>query len=84
MRGSVGLILKPRCRRFWRAHWATGSDSDAVTVYDSESVDEDKDDWGSAALVVHREPILYTEEPVAEYGRIGTLRKAVTERRRYG
>lgn len=55
-----------------------------MTVYDSESVDEDKDDWDSAALVVHREPILYTEEPVAEYGRIGTLRKTVTERKRYG
>ena len=26
----------------------------------------------------------YTDEAVTEYGQIGTLRKAVTERRRYG
>lgn len=48
----------------------TGSDPDAVTVYDGEAVDEDEDDWDSAALVVHRNPIPYTEESVAEYARI--------------
>ena len=48
----------------------TGSDPDAVTVYDGDAVDEDEDDWDSAALVVHRSPIPYTEETVAEYGRI--------------
>lgn len=48
----------------------TGSDPDAVTVYDGDAVDEDEDDWGSAALVVHRNPIPYTEETVTEYARI--------------
>lgn len=48
----------------------TGSDPDAVTVYDGEAVDEDEDDWDSAALVVHRSPIPCTEESVAEYARI--------------
>ena len=48
----------------------TGSDPDAVTVYDGEAVDEDADDWDSAALVVHRNPIPCTEESVAEYARI--------------
>ena len=48
----------------------TGSDPDAVTVYDGEAVDEDEDDWDSAALVVHRNPIPCTEESVAEYARI--------------
>lgn len=48
----------------------TGSDPDAVTVYDGDAVDEDEDDWDSAALVVHRNPIPYTEESVAEYARI--------------
>ena len=38
----------------------SGSDPDAVTVYDGSVVndlDEDEDDWDSAALVVHRNPI---------------------------
>lgn len=48
----------------------TGSDPDAVTVYDGEAVDEDEDDWDSAALVVHRNPIPCTEESVAEHARI--------------
>lgn len=48
----------------------TGSDPDAVTVYDGDAVDEDEDDWDSAALVVHRNPIPYTEETVTEYARI--------------
>lgn len=48
----------------------TGSDPDAVTVYDGDAVDEDEDDWDSAALVVHRNPIPYTEEAVTEYARI--------------
>lgn len=48
----------------------TGSDPDAVTVYDGEAVDEDEDDWDSAALVAHRSPIPCTEESVAEYARI--------------
>lgn len=48
----------------------TGSDPDAVTVYDGDAVDEDEDDWDSAALVVHRSPIPYTKETVTEYARI--------------
>jgi hypothetical protein len=51
----------------------TGSDPDAVTVYDGSVVndlDEDEEDWDSAALVVHRNPIPCTEESVTEYGRI--------------
>lgn len=48
----------------------TGSDPDALTVYDGDAVDEDEDDWDSAALVVHRNPIPYTEETVTEYARI--------------
>lgn len=48
----------------------TGSDPDTVTVYDGDAVDEDEDDWDSAALVVHRNPIPCTEESVAEYARI--------------
>lgn len=48
----------------------TGSDPDAVTVYDGDAVDEDEDDWDSAALVVHRNPIPYTKETVTEYARI--------------
>ena len=48
----------------------TGSDPDAVTVYDGDAVDEDEDDWDSAALAVHRNPIPYTEETVTEYARI--------------
>lgn len=56
----------------------TGSDPDAVTVYDGEAVDEDEDDWDSAALVVHRSPIPCTEESVAEYARITLDVSAVT------
>lgn len=59
----------------------TGSDPDAVTVYDGSVVndlDEDEDDWDSAALVVHRNPIPYTEETVAEYARITLDVSAVT------
>lgn len=59
----------------------TGSDPDAVTVYDGSVVndlDEDEDDWDSAALVVHRNPIPYTEESVTEYGRITLDVSAVT------
>ena len=51
----------------------TGSDPDAVMVYDGSVVndlDEDEDDWDSAALMVHRNPIPCTEESVAEYARI--------------
>ena len=48
----------------------TGSDPDAVTVYDGEAVDEDEDDWDSAALVAHRSPIPCTEESVSEYARV--------------
>lgn len=48
----------------------TGSGPDAVTVYDGDAVDEDEDDWDSAALVVHRSPIPYTKETVTEYARI--------------
>lgn len=59
----------------------TGSDPDAVTVYDGSVVndlDEDEDDWDSAALVVHRNPIPYTEESVTEYARITLDVSAVT------
>lgn len=56
----------------------TGSDPDAVTVYDGDAVDEDEDDWDSAALVVHRNPIPYTEETVSEYARITLDVSAVT------
>lgn len=56
----------------------TGSDPDAVTVYDGDAVDEDADDWDSAALVVHRNPIPYTEESVSEYARITLDVSAVT------
>lgn len=56
----------------------TGSDPDAVTVYDGEAVDEDEGNWDSAALVVHRSPIPCTEESVAEYARITLDVSAVT------
>lgn len=56
----------------------TGSDPDAVTVYDGDAVDEDEDDWDSAALVVHRNPIPCTEETVSEYARITLDVSAVT------
>lgn len=59
----------------------TGSDPDVVTVYDGSVVndlDEDEDDWDSAALVVHRNPIPYTEENVSEYARVTLDVSAVT------
>lgn len=59
----------------------TGSDPDAVTVYDGSVVndlDKDEEDWDSAALVVHRNPIPCTEESVAEYARITLDVSAVT------
>lgn len=56
--------------RWYTESPVTGSDPDAVTVYDGDAVDEDEDDWDSAALVVHRNPIPYTEETVTEYARI--------------
>ena len=56
----------------------TGSDPDALTVYDGDAVDEDEDDWDSAALVVHRNPIPYTKESVSEYARITLDVSAVT------
>lgn len=56
--------------RWYTESPVTGSDPDAVTVYDGDAVDEDEDDWDSAALVVHRNPIPYTKETVTEYARI--------------
>ena len=66
-------LSKDQVENLWRWYTeapVTGSDPDAVTVYDGEAVDEDADDWDSAALVVHRNPIPCTEESVAEYARI--------------
>lgn len=66
-------LSKEQVENLWRWYTeapVTGSDPDAVTVYDGEAVDEDADDWDSAALVVHRNPIPCTEESVAEYARI--------------
>lgn len=66
-------LSKDQVESLWRWYTeapVTGSDPDAVTVYDGEAVDEDEDDWDSAALVVHRSPIPCTEESVAEYARI--------------
>lgn len=66
-------LSKDQVENLWRWYTeapVTGSDPDAVTVYDGEAVDEDEDDWDSAALVVHRNPIPYTEESVAEYARV--------------
>lgn len=66
-------LSKDQVEGLWRWYTeapVTGSDSDAVTVYDGEAVDEDEDDWDSAALVVHRNPIPYTEESVSEYARV--------------
>lgn len=66
-------LSKDQVESLWRWYTeapATGSDPDAVTVYDGDAVDEDEDDWDSAALVVHRNPIPYTEETVTEYARI--------------
>lgn len=64
--------------RWYTESPVTGSDPDAVTVYDGDAVDEDEDDWDSAALVVHRNPIPYTEETVTEYARITLDVSAVT------
>lgn len=66
-------LSKDQVQALWQWYTeapVTGSDPDAVTVYDGEAVDEDEDDWDSAALVVHRSPIPCTEESVAEYARI--------------
>lgn len=66
-------LSKDQVENLWRWYTeapVTGSDPDAVTVYDGEAVDEDEDDWDSAALVVHRNPIPYTEETVTEYARV--------------
>lgn len=64
--------------RWYTESPVTGSDPDAVTVYDGDAVDEDEDDWDSAALVVHRNPIPYTKETVTEYARITLDVSAVT------
>lgn len=74
-------LSKEQVENLWRWYTeapVTGSDSDAVTVYDGEAVDEDADDWDSAALVVHRNPIPYTEEAVSEYARVALDVSAVT------
>lgn len=66
-------LSKDQVEGLWRWYTeapVTGSDPDAVTVYDGEAVDEEEDDWDSAALVVHRNPIPYTEESVSEYARV--------------
>lgn len=66
-------LSKDQVESLWRWYTeapVTGSDPDAVTVYDGEAVDEDEEDWDSAALVVHRNPIPCTEESVAEYARV--------------
>lgn len=66
-------LSKDQVENLWQWYTeapVTGSDPDAVTVYDGDAVDEEEDDWDSAALVVHRNPIPYTEESVAEYARI--------------
>lgn len=74
-------LSEDQVQALWRWYTespVTGSDPDAVTVYDGEAVDEDEDDWDSAALVVHRNPIPYTEETVTEYARITLDVSAVT------
>lgn len=77
-------LSKDQVENLWRWYTespVTGSDPDAVTVYDGSVVkdlDEDEDDWDSAALVVHRNPIPYTEETVTEYARITLDVSAVT------
>lgn len=74
-------LSKNQVESLWRWYTespVTGSDPDAVTVYDGDAVDEDEDDWDSAALMVHRNPIPYTEETVAEYARITLDVSAVT------
>lgn len=74
-------LSEDQVQALWRWYTeapVTGSDPDAVTVYDGDAVDEDEDDWDSAALVVHRNPIPYTEETVTEYARITLDVSAVT------
>lgn len=74
-------LSEDQVQALWRWYTespVTGSDPDAVTVYDGDAVDEDEDDWDSAALVVHRNPIPYTEETVTEYARITLNVSAVT------
>lgn len=74
-------LSEDQVQALWRWYTespVTGSDPDAVTVYDGDAVDEDEDDWDSAALVVHRNPIPCTEESVAEYARITLDVSAVT------
>ena len=74
-------LSEDQVQALWRWYTespVTGSDPDAVTVYDGDAVDEDEDDWDSAALMVHRNPIPYTEETVAEYARITLDVSAVT------
>lgn len=66
-------LSKEQVENLWQWYTeapVTGSDPDAVTVYDGEAVGEDEEDWDSAALVVHRNPIPYTEESVSEYARV--------------
>lgn len=74
-------LSEDQVQALWRWYTeapVTGSDPDAVTVYDGDAVDEDEDDWDSATLVVHRNPIPYTEETVTEYARITLDVSAVT------
>ena len=74
-------LSKEQVENLWQWYTeapVTGSDPDALTVYDGDAVDEDEDDWDSAALVVHRNPIPYTEESVSEYARITLDVSAVT------
>lgn len=74
-------LSEDQVQALWRWYTespVTGSDPDAVTVYDGDAVDDDEDDWDSAALVVHRNPIPYTEETVTEYARITLDVSAVT------
>lgn len=74
-------LSEDQVQALWRWYTespVTGSDPDAVTVYDGDAVDEDEDDWDSAALVVHRNPTPYTEETVTEYARITLDVSAVT------
>lgn len=74
-------LSEDQVQALWRWYTespVTGSDPDAVTVYDGDAADEDEDDWDSAALVAHRNPIPCTEESVAEYARITLDVSAVT------
>ena len=66
-------LSKDQVESLWRWYTeapVTGSDPDAVTVYDGEAVDEDEDDWDSAALVVHRNPIPGPVASGAAYARV--------------